>query len=72
MVVDAGYLQSRADFSPWEGERLKGWSVQTLVRGQTVMKDGEIVGTEGFGEYLRRPPSSAIDLFAESRALARV
>ncbi len=69
MVVDAGYLQSRADFSPWEGERLKGWSVQTLVRGQTVMKDGEIVGKEGFGEYLRRPPSSAIDLVAESRSL---
>jgi dihydropyrimidinase len=72
MVVDSNYLQSRADFSPWEGVQLKGWSVQTLVRGKTVMKDGEIVGEEGFGQYLRRPPSSAIDLFAESRALASV
>jgi dihydropyrimidinase len=72
MVVDPGYLQSRADFSPWEGERLKGWSVRTLVRGQTVMKDGEIVGEEGFGKYLRRPPSSAIELVAESEALAKV
>jgi dihydroorotase-like cyclic amidohydrolase len=55
-TVDAEYLQSRADFSPWENERLKGWAVQTLVRGQTVMREGEIVGEEGFGTYLRRPP----------------
>lgn len=55
MTVSADYLQSRADFSPWEGEQLKGWAVQTLVRGQTVMRDGEIVGEEGFGTYLRRP-----------------
>lgn len=60
MTVDAGYLQSRADFSPWEGERLKGWAVRTLVRGETVMREGEIVGREGFGTYLRRPPARAL------------
>lgn len=56
MTVSADYLESRADFSPWENELLKGWAVRTLVRGQTVMRDGEIVGEEGFGTYLRRPP----------------
>ena len=55
LEVSAEYLQSSADFSPWEGERLKGWAVQTLVRGATVMRDGEIVGREGHGNYLRRP-----------------
>jgi dihydropyrimidinase len=55
MVVSADYLQSRADFSPWEGLTLKGWAVRTMVRGQTVMRDGEIVGQEGFGTYLPRP-----------------
>ena len=55
MTVSADYLESRADFSPWENELLKGWAVRTLVRGQTVMRDGEIVGEEGFGTYLRRP-----------------
>ena len=29
--------------------------MQTIVRGQTVMRDGEIVGAEGFGTYLPRP-----------------
>jgi len=54
-VVSADYLQSRADFSPWEGLTLKGWAVRTMVRGRTVMVDGEIVGEEGFGRYLPRP-----------------
>jgi dihydropyrimidinase len=55
MVVSADYLQSRADFSPWENQTLKGWAVRTIVRGQTVMLNGEIVGREGFGQYLARP-----------------
>lgn len=55
MTVSPDYLQSRADFSPWEGWNLKGWTVRTLVRGQTVMKDGQITGSEGYGIYLRRP-----------------
>ncbi len=53
-VVDAEYLQSNADYSPWEGQRLRGWAVLTMVRGQTVMRDGQIVGREGYGTYLRR------------------
>jgi dihydropyrimidinase len=55
LTVDPAYLQSRADFSPWEGWRLKGWAVRTLVRGQTVMLDGQITGHEGYGTYLTRP-----------------
>jgi dihydroorotase-like cyclic amidohydrolase len=58
MVVSADYLQSRADFSPWENQTLTGWAVRTIVRGQTVMHDGEIVGREGFGRYLARPVPS--------------
>ena len=54
-TVDSSFLESRADFSPWENEKLKGWAVQTLVRGKTVMREGEIVGEEGYGSYLRRP-----------------
>jgi dihydropyrimidinase len=59
-VVSADYLQSRADFSPWEGLTLKGWAVRTIVRGRTVMLDGEIVGEEGFGRYLARPVPAAL------------
>ena len=63
MVVSADYLQSRADFSPWEGLTLKGWAVRTVVRGRTVMRDGEIVGDEGFGTLPGPPgPRHRVDL----------
>jgi dihydropyrimidinase len=39
---------------------LKGWAVRTIVRGRTVMLDGEIVGEEGFGRYLARPVPAAL------------
>jgi len=55
MTVNPEYLQSRADFSPWEGWNLKGWAMRTLVRGRTVMQDGRITGEAGYGTYLRRP-----------------
>ncbi len=53
-VVDPAYLQSEADYSPWEGWTVRGWPVRTMVRGQTVMLDGEIVGAPGYGAYVRR------------------
>ncbi|KCV62230.1 amidohydrolase family protein [Bordetella bronchiseptica 99-R-0433] len=56
-TVDPGELESHADYSPYEGMRLKGWPVRTLVRGRTVARDGRIVDearqTPG-GRYLRR------------------
>ncbi|MEP7328094.1 MAG: amidohydrolase family protein [Betaproteobacteria bacterium] len=56
-VVDAAHLESFADYSPFEGMRLKGWPVMTFVRGRKVMADGKIVepkdGAPG-GRYLSR------------------
>lgn len=56
-VVDAGELGSFADYSPFEGMKLKGWPVLTFVRGRKVMADGKIteaaLQTPG-GRYLAR------------------
>ncbi|WP_297507708.1 dihydroorotase [Thermococcus sp.] len=35
---------TRAKWSPWEGRRLKGKVVMTLIRGRVVMEDDEIIG----------------------------
>jgi dihydropyrimidinase len=53
-LVDAAMLGSVADFSVWEGRRLRGWPVLTVCRGRVIQRDGEIVGPEGHGRYLRR------------------
>lgn len=42
--------------TPLEGKQLRGKVLETLVRGETVYKDGEIMQKAGFGEYIRPLP----------------
>jgi dihydropyrimidinase len=53
-VVVAAELGSYSDYSLYDGWNLKGWPVRTIVRGETVMLDGKIVGQPGYGRYLPR------------------
>jgi dihydropyrimidinase len=53
-VVKASELGSYSDYSLYDGWNLKGWPVRTVVRGTTVMLNGEIVGPPGTGDYLPR------------------
>ncbi len=61
-VVKASELGSYSDYSLYDGWTFKGWPVQTIVRGITVMDQGAIVGPAGHGKYLkgvlRRDPAS--------------
>lgn len=43
-IVDKAWLKSKCGWSPYEGERLRGLPVHTLVAGEFAMRDGEIVG----------------------------
>lgn len=53
-VVDGKSLGSYADYSLYDGWNLRGWPILTMVRGVTVMRNGQIVGPPGHGRYLRR------------------
>jgi dihydroorotase len=49
VIADAA-LQSRSKISPWNGRRIKGLPLHTLVRGRFVMKNRTLVeGTRGWG-----------------------
>lgn len=52
--VRAKDFVSFADYNLYDGWTLKGWPVRTIVRGETVMKDGTLVGRQGHGRYLAR------------------
>lgn len=52
--VNSAELGSYSDYSIYDGWKLKGWPVMTLVRGHTVMSDGVITGPGGLGRYLAR------------------
>ena len=47
-------LLSYSDYSIYDGWDFKGWPVETILRGKTIMKDGKLTGTPGDGHYLFR------------------
>jgi dihydroorotase len=56
-------IQSRSKISPWDGRRVKGLPIHTLVRGRFVMKDRTLVtGTKGWGHSVhtiqKMPPAA--------------
>jgi dihydroorotase len=51
-TVEADWLASRCGWSPFEGMRLKGRPVGTIIRGRRVMWDAEVLGSP-IGEPLR-------------------
>jgi dihydroorotase len=48
-------LFSKSKISPWHARRVTGVPVLTMVRGRVVMRDGEVVGKQGWG---RRVPQA--------------
>ena len=51
-VVDGSRMQSGAGYSVHDGERVRGWPVMTLCRGEVVYAEGEILGEPGRGEFV--------------------
>lgn len=47
-------MRSRADYSLWEGRRVKGVPVMTFLRGAPVMENGEIVGQAPSGKFVEQ------------------
>jgi len=43
-----------SDYTPYEGWEIKGWPVLTVLRGNVVVKDGEMVAKPGIGKYIPR------------------
>jgi dihydropyrimidinase len=59
-VVTPAYMQSFADWGLYDGWELAGWPTMTIVRGEVIMENGRILGSEGYGQYLPRyRPGSA-------------
>lgn len=54
-ALSAEDLKSKCKWSPYLGIEFQGWPVMTIVRGTIVYRDGVIVGTKGYGHYIKRP-----------------
>ncbi len=53
-TIDGRSMQSRADYSAYDGHEVHGWPRFTISRGEVVLADGEIVAEPGRGQWLPR------------------
>jgi len=53
--IKAADFYSKAKFSPFDGKKVKGIATMTVVRGNIIMEDGEIVVQRGAGKIIQRP-----------------
>jgi dihydropyrimidinase len=54
VTITHDLLKDGCDYTPYEGLAVTGWPVQTILRGQTVMRDGQLLAPAGVGRELRR------------------
>jgi dihydropyrimidinase len=57
-------LHHEGDYSPWEGWRVRGWPVTTILRGEIVVDAGRLLNRPGDGRFVKRKH--------EAEVLARV
>jgi dihydropyrimidinase len=53
VTISQAMLHDAMDYTPYEGFKVKGWPVVTLVRGEPVAEGGEFVGERGKGRFLK-------------------
>jgi dihydroorotase-like cyclic amidohydrolase len=51
--IEAADFHSKAKYSPFDGWNIKGIPIKTVVNGEIVMDEGDIVTKTGVGEILR-------------------
>ncbi len=51
-TITADWSKSKCGWTPFDGFAAKGWPVATIIRGRTIMRDGEIV-SKGQGRPVR-------------------
>lgn len=58
VVLTNEMLRHGADYTPYEGLAVRGWPVRTMVRGRTVVRDGDLCEAGASGVYVSRELSS--------------
>jgi len=53
---------TKTHWTPYRGWRLRGGPILTMLRGKVIARDGEVVGTRGYGRYLAGVPQEPVPL----------
>jgi dihydropyrimidinase len=60
VTISQSLLHHGSDYTPYEGLEVTGWPVTTIVRGETIVRDGTLAGDRRAGEYIARQRSSFV------------
>ncbi|MEO0682612.1 MAG: dihydropyrimidinase [Pseudomonadota bacterium] len=61
-TLSLGDMGDAMDYTPFEGRRVRGWPVRVMVRGRTVVENGEIAAPESHGRFLPRTGPAMQDI----------
>jgi dihydropyrimidinase len=53
-VISQAGMHHGSDYTPYEGKRVTGWPVMTILRGKVVCEEDRIAGALGDGKFLHR------------------
>jgi dihydropyrimidinase len=54
VTITPDLVGGHSDYSPYAGWAITGWPISTMVRGEWVVKDRELVGSHELGAFVRR------------------
>jgi dihydropyrimidinase len=54
VTITPEVLHGHSDYSPYDGCEVTGWPVSTMLRGNWVVKDRELVGSHELGSFIVR------------------
>jgi dihydropyrimidinase len=57
VTISQNLMHGGCDYTPYEGIKVKGWPVSTMLRGKFVVRDGKLAGKPGDGAYVAREKS---------------
>jgi dihydropyrimidinase len=57
VTISQSLMHGGTDYTPYEGIKVAGWPVSTMLRGKFVVRDGKLAGKPGDGEYVGRDKS---------------
>ncbi len=53
-TITPNILRQNADYSPYEGKRVRGWPITTIIRGRLVVHENRLLVDKGWGQYVKR------------------
>ena len=57
VTISQSGMHHGSDYTPYEGLAVTGWPIHTMVRGRSIVRDGELLAEPGVGRYVSRTPA---------------